>query len=337
MKFRHRFAHKLSKIMMRKKAGDETESSPRRPTNQKPYSRLPRARVIVILGKTASGKSALAVWLGRKFGGEVVSADSRQVYRGLNMGTGKITKVEMRSMPHYLLDVANPRRQFSVAEYKKLAERAIADIARRGKIPIICGGTGLYIDAVVNGVILPEVPPNIKLRERLKNKKIEKLYEILKKLDPRRAKTIDVKNPRRLIRAIEIATALGKVPRLEANPPSYKVLKIGIALPDKILKQKIHIRLFARISRGMIAEAKRLHRQGLSWKRMESLGLEYKYLALYLQKKITREKMLTKLETEIWRYSKRQDTWFKRDKEIRWFKPKEVKRIEATVKKFLGK
>lgn len=300
-----------------------------------PPSPMSRQKLIVILGQTATGKSDLAVRLALKFNGEVISADSRQVYRGLDIGTGKITKEEMRGVRHHLLDVLSPRRQFSVAEYQKLARQAMADIARRGKIPIICGGTGLYIDAVVNGKTFPEVPPNPNLRKQLNSKTSKQLFEILKKLDPRRAKNIDAKNPRRLIRAIEIAMALGCVPRYTLHATHYKILKIGLKLQDKKLRKNIHKRLVKRMGQGMVAEAKRLHARGLSWKRMEALGLEYRYLSKYLTGKISKEEMLKKLETEIWRYAKRQMTWFKRDKEIKWFYPSETGKIELAVKKFL--
>ncbi|MEK7128826.1 MAG: tRNA (adenosine(37)-N6)-dimethylallyltransferase MiaA, partial [Patescibacteria group bacterium] len=253
---------------------------------------MPKQKIIIILGQTATGKSGLAVKLAKKFNGEVISADSRQVYRGLNLGTGKITKKEMKGIPHYMLDVANPKTQYSVALYQRAVLDHIRYIVARGRIPIICGGTGLYIDTVINGIVLPEVKPNLKLRRRLNNKTAKELFLVLKKLDPRRAKTIDRQNPRRLIRAIEIATALGYVPHLEASLPSYDILKIGLTLPNSLLKKKIRVRLFARIRLGMIAEVKHLHAGGLIWKRMEELGLEYKYLALYLQKKITKKEML---------------------------------------------
>lgn len=277
-----------------------------------------KRKVIVILGPTASGKSALAVNLAKKIKGEVISADSRQVYRVLNLGTGKITKSEMRDVRHHLLDVANPWKQFSVALYKKLAEKALGDILRRGKIPIICGGTGLYIDTLINGTILPEVEPDRKLRKKLNRKTAKPLYEILKKLDPRRAREIDQNNPRRIIRAIEIARALGRVPTYDQQPTTYDTLKIGLRLPDNELKRKIHIRLFARMSRGMAGEVKHLRASDLSWKRLDSFGLEYRYLAKYLNNKISKKEMLAKLETETWRYAKRQITWFKRDKSIFW-------------------
>ena len=278
-----------------------------------------KLKVVVILGQTATGKSDLAVKIAKKVGGEVISADSRQVYRGLNLGTGKITKKEMCGVPHFLLDVANAKKKFTVAQYKKLADKKIKEIISRGKIPIICGGTGFYIDAVVNGIIFPEVPPNNKLRKILDKKTASQLFEILKKLDKVRAKNIDSKNKVRLIRAIEITKALGKVPKISVSKPEYNFLKIGLYLPSEILKRKIEKRLLIRIKFGMLKEIKNLHKNGLSWKRMEELGLEYRYVAFYLQNKITKEKMLKKLNSEICKYAKRQMTYFKRDKEIKWF------------------
>jgi len=282
---------------------------------------MSRQKIIVILGQTATGKSDLAVKLAKKFGGEVVSADSRQVYRGLNLGTGKITRREMRGVPHHLLDIADPRRYFSVAQYQKLANRAVKNILSREKLPIICGGTGLYIDAAVSGKIFPEVKPDEKLRKRLNGKTTKELHEMLQKLDPRRAKEIDKNNPRRLVRAIEIARMLGRVPAIKYKPLSYDALKIGLRPSEKELRQKIHNRLIERMKKGMIAEAYRLHNKGLSWKRMEELGLEYRYLAKYLNNEITKKEMLNKLETEIWRYAKRQKIWFKKDKKIYWVDP----------------
>lgn len=294
-----------------------------------------KPKIITILGKTATGKSDLAVILAKKYGGEVISADSRQVYRGFDLGSGKITKKEMLGISHHLLDITSPKKHFSVSEYKRLADKAIKEIISRGKTPIICGGTGLYIDAVLKNIVVPEVPPNKKLREKLEKKTTAQLFVILKKLDPRRAKEIDSDNPRRLVRAIEIATALGKVPILEAQPPKFDILKIGLDLPDEKLKKKVCTRLLARMKKGMVAEAKNLHNSGLSWKKMEAFGMEYKYLALYLQNKITKEEMLEGIEKDTWQYSKRQATWFKRDKEIKWFEPSEKVKIAKEVEKFL--
>lgn len=276
-------------------------------------------KILVILGPTASGKSDLAVKLAKKMNGEVISADSRQVYRGMNIGTGKITKKEMSGIPHHLLDVADPKKVFSVDQYQKLAKRAIADILKRDKLPIICGGTGLYIDAVIDDFVLPQVPPNAKLRKNLAKKTVAELFTQLKKLDQKRAQNIDAKNPVRLIRAIEIAMALGQVPPL-VKSQKYDCLKIGLNFDSKTLAEKIHLRLIKRLKAGMLAEVKNLHEQGVSWKRMESLGLEYRYLARFLQGKITKTEMIKQLENEIIKYAKRQMTWFKRDKKTKWFK-----------------
>jgi len=298
-----------------------------------------KKRLIVILGPTAVGKSAVAVRLAKKCNGEVVSADSRQVYKGLDIGTGKITEKEMRGVPHYLLDVADSKKWFSVVEYQKLAREKIREIFSRGRVPIVCGGTGFYIQSIVDGIVLPEVPPNKALRTRLEKKTVMQLFVILKKLDTRRTKTIDRNNPRRLVRAIEIATALGKVP-LYSNVPQnigIELLNIGLNVPPEELKRRIHGRLAKRISSGMVSEARQLHKNGLSWKRMNELGLEYRFLALYLQKKISKEELREKLQAEIWQYAKRQMTWFKRDKRIMWFKPSQFSEISTLAKKFLAR
>lgn len=292
-------------------------------------------KLIVILGPTASGKSELAVEIARRFNGEVVSADSRQVYSGLDIGSGKITKREMRGVPHHLLDVANPKRQFSVAQYQRLAKTSIADIAMRGKTPIICGGTGFYIQSIIDGIILPEVPPNDTLRKKLFQKNTPELFAILKKLDSRRARDIDAKNPARLIRAIEIAHALGRVPKLKTRAPYHDVLQIGITLPPDILREKIITRLTTRLRRGMIAEARHLHEKGLSWKRMKELGLEYRALADFLSKTMTRAEIEERIITESTHYAKRQMTWFRRDSRVKWFIPTEKSKIFETVEKFL--
>lgn len=277
-----------------------------------------KPKVIVVCGPTATGKSDYAVKLAKKIDGEIISADSRQVYKDLNIGTGKITKREMSGVAHYLLDVASPKRQFSVARYKKLGEHAIRDILKRGKTPIICGGTGFYIDTLL-GLELPEVKPNLALRKELSDVSLQKLFEKLKKIDPDRAKTIDKKNKVRLIRALEIAHSLGKVPKIKKQK-LYGVEWIGLSFQSEALKKRIHDRLLKRIKLGMIREAQKLHTEGLSFRRMEALGLEYKYLAYYLQKKLTKQQMIAQLETAIWHYAKRQMTWFKRNKEIKWIK-----------------
>ncbi len=297
--------------------------------------KLAKPKIIVILGPTATGKSDLAVEIARQYNGEIISADSRQVYRGLDIGAGKITKREMRGVPHHLLDVANPKRQFSVAQYQRLATRAISDIIKRNKIPIICGGTGFYIQAITKNTVLPNVPPNPALRKKLSTKSVVELFSILTTLDPERAQSIDAQNPVRLIRAIEIATALGSVPRLTTLSSPYEVLQIGLTLPPEVLRKKIELRLKKRLKQGMLAEGKRLHANGLSWKRMCELGLEYRALADLLTNTTTREQMEKQLTTEIYQYAKRQMTWFKRDARIEWFAPTQTPKIIQRIKKFL--
>lgn len=291
-------------------------------------------KILVILGPTASGKSDLAVKLAKKFNGEVISADSRQVYKGLDLGTGKITKEEMQGIPHHLLDVISVKKKFNVRDYKKLGEKAIRKILKNNKLPIIVGGTGFYIQTLVDNITYPEVNPNYKLRKELSTKTPEELFALLLQLDHVRASTVDPSNPVRLIRAIEIAEKLGKVPAIQSIP-KYTPLFIGIETDDVVLKSKIEKRLIARIDQGMIEEAKQLHKSRLSWKRMEELGLEYRYMARFLKGEMTKEEMVRQLNIEIWHYAKRQKTWFKRDSRIKWYPIAETKKIEREVQRFL--
>jgi len=291
-----------------------------------------KRKIIVILGPTASGKSALAVKMAKKINGEIISADSRQVYKGLDIGSGKITKKEMGGIPHYCLDIVSPKKIFTVVDFKKNADEAIEKIFAKNKIPIIVGGTGLYIQAIVDNIVLPEVKPNWKLRKELGKKTTEEMFKMLKKLDPERAKNIDAKNPRRLIRAIEIAKALGKIPNLAVKPPSWEFLQIGLKLPDEIIKKNIEKRIKKMLKGGLVAETKKLRKSGLSWKRIYELGFEYKYPALFLQNKISKNEMLTKMLIENRQYAKRQMTWFKRNKRIKWISKE--KQADKLIKKF---
>jgi len=286
-----------------------------------------KPKIIVILGPTASGKSDVAVELARKIKGEIISADSRQVYKGLDIGTGKITKKEMRGVTHHLLDVFSPRKRFTASDFVKLTNVTAVKIVNRGNVPIVCGGTGFYIDALLGDKQIPEVPPNPKLREKLEKKSTTELFEILKKLDPVRASNIDSKNPRRLVRAIEICKAIGKVPKLVASSQNlvaskYGVIKIGIKIDEKELKERINKRIEKWFKMGLLNEVKDLHKKGLSWKRMAEIGLEYKIVSLFLQNKISKSEMILRMQTETWQYAKRQITWFKRDKNIIWIPPK---------------
>lgn len=296
-----------------------------------------KQKLIVILGPTATGKSDLAVDLalqlqkekGRKC--EIISADSRQVYKGLDIGSGKITKKEMRGVAHHCLDIASPfsKHAFTMADFQKHATRAIEEIYSRGNIPILCGGTGFYIQSIVDGLILPDIKPDAKLRKKLESYSTEKLIGILQKLDPARLESIDKNNRVRLIRAIEIAEELGSVPKLK-KVHKYNTLIFGLDGNDVVLKEKIYKRILSRIKKGMINEARKLHDNGLSYKKMRQFGLEYGLLADHLQGKLTREKFIERLNFDIWHYVKRQRAWFKRDKRIQWLD------ISKTYKKDLA-
>ncbi len=277
---------------------------------------MTHAQTIVIMGPTASGKSDLAILLAEKYDGEIISADSRQVYRGMDIGTGKVSKDEQALIPHHLLDVASPKRTYNVTHFVRDAKRAIADIQKRGKTPIICGGTGFWIQALIEDNPFPAVKPNLALRKKLEKFSAEELFEQLKNVDPVRAKSIDAQNKVRLIRALEIVEALGVVPPLlkqqEVRSKEQAYVIIALNPSQEILYRNISVRLDKRLEQGMVAEVEALRASGLSWKRLESFGLEYKYVALLLQKKITLDEMKERLEFEIRHYAKRQLTWLRR-------------------------
>lgn len=292
-----------------------------------------------MLGPTASGKSDLAIALAKKYNGEIVSADSRQVYRGMDIGSGKVardkTKTKMyhindgrqlydtrkniylsEGIPHWLIDVASPKRNYNVTHFVRDAKKATLDIQKRGKTPIICGGTGFWAQALIENTTFPNVKPNKQLRKKLEKYSTEKLFAMLEKKDPRRAKNIDPKNKVRLIRALEIIAALGKVPPSKKNSESRIVnseILIVVLNPNKeTLRKNIEKRLKERLKKGMINEVEKLREDGVSWKRLESFGLEYKNVALFLQKKITKETMRENILREIFQYAKRQLTWLRR-------------------------
>jgi len=287
------------------------------------------SKTIVIMGPTASGKSDLGLALAKKYNGEIVSADSRQVYRGMDIGTGKVPRDNQQStinkkrgpyfsegIRHHLIDVASPKRNYNVTHFVRDAKRAIADIKKRGKTPIICGGTGFWIQALIEDSPFPAVKPNPALRQKLSKLSVETLFTELEKKDPVRAKNIDPKNKIRLIRALEIVETLGKVPSLPKNQElrmkNQEFFILALNPSQETLYENITTRLEKRIAQGMIAEVETLRADGISWKRLESFGLEYKYIALFLQKKITLEVMKERLEFEIRHYAKRQLTWLRR-------------------------
>jgi tRNA dimethylallyltransferase len=291
-------------------------------------------KLVVILGPTSSGKTSLSLHLARKFNGEIISADSRQVYKGMDIGTGKVTKAEQKLVPHHLLDVASPKKQFSVAEYKPLALKAIEKIQAKNKIPFLVGGTPFYIYATIDDLQIPEVAPNAKLRNMLRNKSTAQLFAMLKKLDPRRAKNIDQHNPHRLIRAIEIVKATGKpVPLLRPAPYNPHPLILGVHKDLNQLYKLIDLRLEKRLKLGLVAEVKKLVKQKISHRRLQEMGLEYRFVSLYLQGHLTYEEMVVQLKSAIHKFAKRQMTWFKTDSRIKWIKNQ--KQTEKLVRTYV--
>jgi tRNA dimethylallyltransferase len=291
-------------------------------------------KIIVVCGPTATGKSDLAVDIALYLQNnqcqktEIISADSRQVYTGLDLGTGKITKEEMKGVPHHMLDICSPSEKMSVVIFQKQATALIEQMHAQDIVPIICGGTGMYIDSVIYQTIFPEVPPNPSLRTTLDSKSKEELLQQFQELVEKHNITshqVDLTNTRRIIRAIEIIEHLGYIPELKHQTP-YEVLWIGLDTNDEILKQRIEKRIQMRMDLGMLQESMRLIDTGLlTHERMQELGLEYAYISDLLQGKITREEFNIQLYFAIWHYAKRQRTWFKRNKDIAWFDALEVK------------
>lgn len=300
------------------------------------YFRKNKPKIIIICGPTATGKTALSIEIAKKFNAEVISADSRQVYIGLDVGSAKVTEEEMQGIPHHMIDIESPLNIFSVQQYVALSTEKIEKILARGNNVIICGGTGMYIDSLVYGTQFPKVSPNYKLRKELEQKSTTELYVLLQKKDPRRAETIDPHNPVRLIRALEVIEAIGVVPKIKKKS-KYKTLYIGLDLEKNELNQRIKKRVINRFEhKNMLQEAIDLHSGGLSYKRMEKLGLEYRYMGRHLQGIISYDEMILELTNKTIQFAKRQRTWFKRNKKINWFNGiNDVDEIMSQVSRFL--
>jgi tRNA dimethylallyltransferase len=277
-------------------------------------------KLVVILGTNASGKSDLGIRLAGHFGGEVVSADSRQVYRGLDLGTGKITPVQAATVKHHLIDVADVSEYYSLAQYQRAAYRAIDSIASAGKLPFLVGGTALYLNAIVQGYQLVDVPPNDPLRAELEFLPLAELVEQLEKSDPDAASRIDKSNRRRLIRALEIAAA--GCSAAHRNSPRYDCLQLGLNWPREILLERIEKRLRERLAKGMIEEVAGLRNRGVSDLRLDKLGLEYRHITRYLRGELSSlDDLRAQLGIAIRQFAKEQLTWFKRDRSIVWLDP----------------
>ena len=292
-------------------------------------------KILVIIGPSASGKTSLSIDLAKKFNGEVISADSRQVYRGLDIGTEKIKKSKMQDIPHHLIDVCDPETVFSVQEFKDQASKAVDEIVARGNLPIIAGGTGFYINALLYDMNFPKVEPNQKYRDELETKSESDLYKIVQEKDPERAEAIDPHNKRRLIRALEVINALGKVPQLNSKTERYTSLIIGIQTSDIELKKRIEARLDDSLMNGLVQETLALLQSGVPSERINEFGLEYRVALQVIENKLGGDKMKEKMLSLLWKYVKRQRTWFKRNEDIVWLSLDEMEQIKKRVREFI--
>mgnify|MGYP000898302166 CR=1 FL=1 len=267
--------------------------------------------LITVLGATASGKTRLAVALARRFGGEIISADSRQVFRGMDIGTGKDLH-EYGEISYHLIDILEPGDECNVFSFQRLFMQAFADITARNNMPLLCGGTGLYLDAVLRGYQMVEVPENTALRAELADKSMAELTDLLWKLAPQQHNRTDLTDRNRTIRAIEIATAAAQAGRTAAPFPAIRSVVIGIHWEREALRRRITERLRQRLAAGMLAEVQQLHAAGVSWEQLDYYGLEYRFVAAYLRGELTFNDMFQKLNSAIHGFAKRQGTWFRR-------------------------
>jgi tRNA dimethylallyltransferase len=310
------------------------------------------SKVIVILGPTASGKSGMGIKFAKKYNGEIISCDSRQFYIGMDVGTAKVKSLKSKvkniadrkqkivyseNIAHYMIDIIKPDQDFSVAEFKKQAEEIINDILRRKKLPIIVGGTGLYIQAIVDNLSIPEVPPDFKLRKKFEKIDIEKLWARLIKLDPKSASFVQRQNKRRIIRALEVCIKTGKPfsSFQKKGEPKYNFLQIGIKVDREKLYKRIDKRVDQMIDDGLIREVKKLNKK-YSWRLPAMTGIGYGEFKGKLNK-IKDEKVLTEIIQQIkyhtHQYARRQESWFKRDEKIKWIE--KYSEANKLVKEFL--
>lgn len=275
-------------------------------------------RMITILGPTASGKTSIAAALASRIGGEIISADSRQVYRRMDIGTGKDLadyEVGGKHIPYHLIDIAEPGYKYNLFEYQRDFHTAYDDITSRGRTPVLCGGTGLYIEAVLNGYALSPVPQNQELRDSLSTKSLDELTTMLKALKEQTGSNMhnrsDVDTVQRAIRAIEIETYNLQHPTPEREMPGISSLVIGVDVDRETRRRRISDRLEARLHEGMIDEVKGLLAEGVSAESLMYYGLEYKFVTEYVTGKTTYDDMLSRLEIAIHQFAKRQMTWFR--------------------------
>ena len=291
-------------------------------------------KVVAVVGTNASGKSALGIELAKRFGGEIISADSRQVFKGLDLGSGKVTPEEMQGVVHHLIDVREPNEFFSMADFQKMSYAAIEDIRARGHLPMIVGGTGLYVDSVLDGYLLSDKEPDLAYRAELEKLTTPELYDMLIGLMPEAQ--VDRNNRNRVMRMIErIHDGDDAVPGKQKR---YESLRLGVSWPRDVLGERIDERLERRLNEGMIEEVQGLISRGATTEFLLGLGLEYRFITQYLLGEMGREEMLSKLAIAIKQFAKRQMTWFRRNPDIVWldmagdYMGQAVEAVEAFLK-----
>lgn len=293
-----------------------------------------RKKLIVVLGPNACGKTKIGVKLAKKFNGEIISADSRQVYKGMDIGTGKDLK-EYGDIPYYLIDICSPKKQITLADWQKMALDKVQNINQRNKIPFLVGGTGLYINSIIDGYVLKDIKINNKLRAKLNKLSLKQLQNKLKKLDSKAFNKIDINNPRRLIRAIEIVLSGSSITQYKKQKPDLDILILGVKFPKDVIYKRINKRLKYRLEKqGMVQEVQNLRKKGVSRKKLDNFGLEYRWIAKYLKNEVDYEQLFKELSNAIHHFAKRQLTWFNRRKDIVWIK--DAKEAGKLVGKFLS-
>jgi tRNA dimethylallyltransferase len=293
-----------------------------------------KPKVLVIVGPTASGKTSLSVRLAQAFSGEVISADSRQVYRNLDIGTAKITEEEMAGVPHHCIDIADVATGYTAKHFVADAQQAIADITARGNLPIIAGGTFFYVDLLLGRATMPEVEPNPALRERLEQYSAEELYAELRERDSARAETVDSHNKRRLIRALEIVAALGRVPKIPTEEP-YNTLWLGIQHEREALRTRLTKRAENWLSPEFKAEIEWLLDQNLPPERITELGFEYQLGVDWVAGRLKDEDFVETFVAKNWQYAKRQLQWLGRNEDIHWLPAKELEEADSFVRDWI--
>jgi tRNA dimethylallyltransferase len=294
--------------------------------------------LVVILGPTASGKTEIAARLAGDLQGEIISADSRQVYRGMDIGTGKDLNqyiINAKKIPYHMIDIIDPQDEFNLFEFQKRFYKIFSQIWNKGNLPVLVGGTGLYLQAVLSGYEMPEALPEPELRKNLEQKSLEELKEIFFAFKPHLHNKTDIEDKHRLIRAIEIERARNITNSEQDESPEIDAVIFGISWERSVLRQRITSRLEERLKHGMIEEVERLHAAGLSWSRLDRFGLEYRYISQYLQNRISFDEMKNKLNVAIHQFAKRQETWFRRMERkgigIKWIQANEYDLLKESV------